>query len=51
MEFSFWPTTAQSWSSLLDGCRWAEVNGWHGIWVPDHFMTNVPVGAEAEPLK
>lgn len=44
MDFSFWPTTARPWPDLLAGCQWAETNGWHGVWVPDHFMTNVPVG-------
>ncbi|MEZ5166942.1 MAG: TIGR03560 family F420-dependent LLM class oxidoreductase [Acidimicrobiales bacterium] len=48
MDFSFWPTTAQPWPDLLRGCRWAEANGWHGVWVPDHFMTNVPVGTVAD---
>jgi alkanesulfonate monooxygenase SsuD/methylene tetrahydromethanopterin reductase-like flavin-dependent oxidoreductase (luciferase family) len=48
MDFSFWPTTAQPWPDLLRGCTWAEANGWHGIWVPDHFMTNVPVGADPD---
>ncbi len=43
MDFSFWPTAAQPWTDLLRGCRWAEENGWHGVWVPDHFMTNVPM--------
>lgn len=46
MEFSFWPSTAQPWSDLLRGCQWAESQGWHGVWVPDHFMANVPVGIE-----
>lgn len=48
MDFSFWPTTAQPWVDLLRGCRWAEAAGWHGIWVPDHFMTNVPLGSEGK---
>jgi alkanesulfonate monooxygenase SsuD/methylene tetrahydromethanopterin reductase-like flavin-dependent oxidoreductase (luciferase family) len=48
VEFSFWPTTAQPWADLLSGCRWAEANGWHGIWVPDHFMTDVPVEGPSE---
>lgn len=48
MDFSFWPTTAQPWPDLLRGCRWAEANGWHGVWVPDHFMTNVPVGVDPD---
>lgn len=48
MDYSFWPTTAQPWESLLAGCRWAEANGWHGIWVPDHFMTDVSSEAESD---
>jgi alkanesulfonate monooxygenase SsuD/methylene tetrahydromethanopterin reductase-like flavin-dependent oxidoreductase (luciferase family) len=48
MDFSFWPTTAQPWPDLLRGCRWAEANGWHGVWVPDHFMTNVAVGERSD---
>ncbi|MEM7141596.1 MAG: LLM class flavin-dependent oxidoreductase [Actinomycetota bacterium] len=48
MDFSLWPTTAQPWISVLEGCRWAEARGWHGVWVPDHFMTNVPVDAGSE---
>lgn len=47
MDFSFWPTSAQPWPDLLAGCRWAAARGWHGVWVPDHFMTNVPIGAPA----
>jgi len=46
MDFSFWPSTAQPWADLLRGCQWAEAHGWHGVWVPDHFMTNVPVGVD-----
>lgn len=48
MDFSFWPTSAQPWPDLLAGCRWAEAQGWHGVWVPDHFMTNVPIGPPAD---
>lgn len=44
MDFSFWPTSAQPWPDLLRGCRWAEARGWHGIWVPDHFMTDEAAG-------
>ena len=48
MDFSFWPSTAQPWADLLRGCRWAEAHGWHGVWVPDHFMTSVPVGVDPD---
>ncbi len=48
MDFSLWPTTAQPWADLLAGCQWAEAQGWHGVWVPDHFMTNTAVGVESD---
>jgi F420-dependent oxidoreductase-like protein len=38
MEISYWAGTGQRWDDLLRNCRWAEVTGWCGIWVPDHFM-------------
>ena len=44
MELSYWARTAQPWSDILEGCRWAADNGWHGVWVPDHFMLDLPVG-------
>lgn len=30
---------------MLDTARWAESNGWHGIWYADHYMPNT--GSEA----
>lgn len=38
VDLSFWATSGQSWPALVEGCQWAEADGWHGIWVPDHFM-------------
>jgi F420-dependent oxidoreductase-like protein len=38
MRFSFWPTTGQAWSEILDVSLYAERTGWDGIWVADHFM-------------
>ena len=38
MDLSYWAGSGQSWDDILESCRWAEAAGWHGIWVPDHFM-------------
>lgn len=48
MDFSLWLSTAQPWPDLLRGAQWAEAHDWHGIWVPDHFMSNVPVGEPSD---
>ncbi len=38
MRISYWANSQQPWDDILTGCRWAEANGWDGIWLPDHFM-------------
>jgi F420-dependent oxidoreductase-like protein len=38
MDISYWAGSGQSWADILESCRWAEADGWHGVWVPDHFM-------------
>lgn len=38
MDIAYWAGSGQSWADIVAGCRWAEQAGWHGIWVPDHFM-------------
>ena len=38
MKISYWANSQQPWADILTGCRWAEANGWDGIWLPDHFM-------------
>lgn len=40
MRFSIWPTTAQSWTDLLDVASHASATGWDGLWVADHFMAS-----------
>jgi F420-dependent oxidoreductase-like protein len=45
MRFSFWPTTNQPWSDILDASRYAEQTGWDGIWLADHFM---PFGGDVD---
>jgi F420-dependent oxidoreductase-like protein len=38
MDFSYWASSGQPWADILESCRRAEADGWHGVWVPDHFM-------------
>jgi F420-dependent oxidoreductase-like protein len=38
MRFSLWCNANQTWTDLLDEARHAEVTGWDGVWVADHFM-------------
>jgi alkanesulfonate monooxygenase SsuD/methylene tetrahydromethanopterin reductase-like flavin-dependent oxidoreductase (luciferase family) len=38
MDVSYWASSGQPWSDVLESSRWAESAGWCGIWVPDHFM-------------
>jgi alkanesulfonate monooxygenase SsuD/methylene tetrahydromethanopterin reductase-like flavin-dependent oxidoreductase (luciferase family) len=45
MQFSVWPNSAHPPSETLDIARWAEANGWCGIWYADHYMPNT--GTEA----
>ncbi|MCH7790592.1 MAG: TIGR03560 family F420-dependent LLM class oxidoreductase [Acidobacteria bacterium] len=39
MELSYWASSSQPWDDIVSSCRLAEANGWCGIWVPDHFMS------------
>lgn len=47
MKFSIWPNMSRAPHDVLDLARWADSNGWYGIWYADHYMTNS--GTE-EPL-
>jgi len=40
MRFSFWPSSANTWSDILDSARRAEAVGYDGVWFADHFMPN-----------
>ncbi|MDH4169641.1 MAG: TIGR03560 family F420-dependent LLM class oxidoreductase [Acidimicrobiia bacterium] len=48
MDISYWASSARSWTDIVDGCRWAETQGWHGVWVPDHFMPDVGDAASSD---
>jgi alkanesulfonate monooxygenase SsuD/methylene tetrahydromethanopterin reductase-like flavin-dependent oxidoreductase (luciferase family) len=38
MKISLWPQTSRPVDEILAEARWAEENGWHGVWVADHYM-------------
>lgn len=40
MKFSVWPNMSHAPSEVLDTARWAEAEGWHGVWYADHYMPN-----------
>jgi probable F420-dependent oxidoreductase len=40
MKFSVWPNPSQSPSETLDVAKWADANGWFGVWYADHYMPN-----------
>lgn len=40
MRFSVWPNMAHAPSEVLEMARWADANGWYGVWFADHYMTN-----------
>ena len=40
MKFSVWPSPSNSPAEALDTARWADANGFHGVWYADHYMPN-----------
>ena len=42
MKFSVWPALGRSWGEVRDLALQAEVSGWDGVWVADHFMVEEP---------
>jgi alkanesulfonate monooxygenase SsuD/methylene tetrahydromethanopterin reductase-like flavin-dependent oxidoreductase (luciferase family) len=50
MRFSVWPNLAQPWPEVLAETRHAEVTGWDGVYVADHFMgDNEHAGGKISP--
>jgi alkanesulfonate monooxygenase SsuD/methylene tetrahydromethanopterin reductase-like flavin-dependent oxidoreductase (luciferase family) len=45
MQFSVWPNMSHAPTEVLDIARWADANGWFGVWYADHYMPNT--GSEA----
>ena len=48
VKFSVWPNMSHSPAEVLDTARWAEANGFHGVFYADHYMPNTG-SAEIEP--
>jgi probable F420-dependent oxidoreductase len=40
MRFSIWPSASSTPHDTLDLARWADANGWYGVWFADHYMPN-----------
>ena len=40
MNFSLWPENDRAPADLLAEARGAEAEGWHGVWLADHYMPN-----------
>src|ERR1700683_1243773 len=40
MKFSLWPRNDRPPADLLAEVRAAEADGWHGVWLADHYMPN-----------
>ena len=38
MKFSWWPRNDRAPAELLEEAQAAEANGWHGVWLADHYM-------------
>ena len=45
MKFSVWPNMSHAPAEVFDTARWADANGWYGVWYADHYMPNT--GSEA----
>ena len=48
MQFSVWPNMSHTPAEVLDTARWADDNGFHGIWYADQYMPNTG-SEEIEP--
>ena len=51
MKFSLWASNSRTWSEIVGLANYVESVGWHGFWMPDHFMSNTAddsPGAEPE---
>jgi F420-dependent oxidoreductase-like protein len=38
VKFSVWPSQSESWEDLSTLVRYADDDGWYGVWLADHFM-------------
>lgn len=40
MKFSLWASNSRAWFEVVDLAAYVESVGWHGFWLPDHFMSH-----------
>jgi alkanesulfonate monooxygenase SsuD/methylene tetrahydromethanopterin reductase-like flavin-dependent oxidoreductase (luciferase family) len=48
MRFSVWPSPERETAEILDLARWADTNGWFGMWFADHYMPNTEDATTAD---
>ena len=39
VKFSLWAANSHAWSEIVDLTAYVESMGWHGFWLPDHYMS------------
>lgn len=47
MKFSVWPNPMSAALDVVETARWADRQGWYGVWFADHYMPNTADGAPA----
>ena len=51
VKFSLWASNSRAWPELLDLATYVESVGWHGFWLPDHYMSNTRDDSPASNLR
>ena len=45
MKFSVWPNPMSAALDVIETARWADAEGWYGVWFADHYMPNTADGS------
>jgi alkanesulfonate monooxygenase SsuD/methylene tetrahydromethanopterin reductase-like flavin-dependent oxidoreductase (luciferase family) len=48
VKLSLWPSTSDPAADILAEARAADADGWHGVWLADHYMPNTGTAAPAD---
>lgn len=40
MKFSLWASNSHAWSEVVGLATYVQAAGWHGFWLPDHYMSH-----------
>jgi probable F420-dependent oxidoreductase len=52
VKFSWWPRNDRAPAEVLEEAQAAEANGWHGVWLADHYMPDTgdttPAGGDVQ---